>query len=166
MRRTLFIVVKCVITGALLYLVLARTDFSAIAARLGQLNIAWLLAAVSLAMIQLLIIAVRWQWIAILCRGSLTLRNSIRYEWIAAFFNQVLPSTVGGDAVRTWMFARSGAGWVKATYSVALDRFVGVLVIALLVVACFPWSLKLIVDGTGRITLLAIGLGSLGAATA
>ena len=73
----------------------------------------------------------------------------------------MLPSTVGGDAVRIWLFARDGAGWSKATYSVLLDRFIGVLALAVLVVICLPWSLALIRDPVGRTVLLVIGFGSI-----
>ena len=85
---------------------------------------------------------------------------------IAAFFNQVLPSTVGGDAARIVLAARAGNGWRKATYSVLLDRFVGVLALATIVTAGLYWSFGLISDPIGRLVLLAIGLGSLAAAGA
>jgi hypothetical protein len=29
----------------------------------------------------------------------------------------MLPSTVGGDGVRIWLFARNSGGWTSATYS-------------------------------------------------
>ena len=55
----------------------------------------------------------------------------MRYGFIAGFFNQTLPSTVGGDAVRIWLLGRDQGGWRIATYSVLIDRMVGVLVLAL-----------------------------------
>ena len=48
--------------------------------------------------------------------------------------------------MRIWLFARDGAGWAKATHSVLLDRFVGVLALAIMVIACLPWTLVLIKD--------------------
>jgi uncharacterized membrane protein YbhN (UPF0104 family) len=83
--------------------------------------------------------------------------------FVAAFFNQTLPSSVGGDAVRIWMLARDNGGWKSATYSVLIDRMVGVLVLALLVIACLPWSFTLISNVAGRIALLLVGFGSIGA---
>jgi hypothetical protein len=82
---------------------------------------------------------------------------------IAMFFGQVLPSTVGGDAARIWLVARSGAGWRAASYSVLIDRFFGVLALAAVVMAGLYWSFALIVNPLGRLVLLAIGLGSLAA---
>ena len=78
--------------------------------------------------------------------------------------NQVLPSTVGGDGARIWLFARQGAGWATATYSVLIDRIAGVFVLALIVVACLPWTFSLIHDSIARVVLLVIGFGAIAGA--
>ena len=91
------------------------------------------------------------------------LRARLRYGFIAGFFNQTLPSTVGGDAVRIWLLGRDQGGWRVATYSVLIDRMVGVLVLASLVIVCLPWSFALIGNAAGRTALLLVGFGSIGA---
>jgi len=78
--------------------------------------------------------------------------------------NQVLPSTVGGDGARIWLFARQGAGWATATYSVLIDRIAGVFVLALIVVTCLPWTFSLIHDSIARVVLLVIGFGAIAGA--
>src|SRR5205085_10250944 len=100
------------------------------------------------------------------CGAELSLPSAAGFSLIAVFFNQVLPSTVGGDAMRVWLLARDGAGWSKATYSVLLDRFIGVLTLALIVLAGLPWSLELIANPAGRAALILIGAGCLGGAAA
>ena len=45
-----------------------------------------------------------------------------------------------------------------ATYSVLIDRIVGVFALALIVIACLPWTFELIHDPTARTVLLMIGL--------
>jgi glycosyltransferase 2 family protein len=89
------------------------------------------------------------------------LATALRYSFIGQFFSQVLPSTVGGDAVRIWLLARGGAGWPIATYSVLIDRVVGVSVLAILVVACLPWTFIMIHDPIARAALALIGVGAL-----
>ena len=164
MRQIVAVVAKVGISAALLYLALGRTDFSVIGARLNQLNVLWLTAAVAVAALQILLGAIRWRRIAHQCEAPLEPPRAFRFMLIATFFNQVLPSTIGGDAVRMWLFAREGAGWSKATYSVLLDRFIGVLMLAVLVAVCLPWSLELVTNPIGRIALLLIGFGSIGGA--
>src|SRR2546430_2092721 len=47
---------------------------------------------------------------------------------VGLFFNQVLPSGVGGDAVRAWRCHRLGIGVAAAIRSLVLDRVSGYLV--------------------------------------
>lgn len=163
MRQFALIAVKFAVSAALLYFATSRIDLSAIADRLNQLDPSWLLAAVAIGILQIGLGAIRWQQIALLCGAALPLRQAVRFNMIAAFFSQVLPSTVGGDAARILLLARTGAGWRIATYSVLLDRFVGLLTLAALVTAGLYWSFGRIEIPVGRIALLSIGLGSLAA---
>ena len=80
---------------------------------------------------------------------------------IGAFFNQTLPSSVGGDAMRIWLVGKQ-ANWRVASYSVLLDRVIGLVALASVVVVCLPWTFALVRDPIGRMALLVVGLGSLG----
>ncbi len=166
MRQFVAFALKAVISGALLYVAIGRSNFDLISDRLNRINVAWIVAAIAIAVLQLALVSLRWRRIALHCGAPLTFATGFRFNLIATFFNQVLPSTVGGDAVRIWLFAREHAGWSQATYSVLLDRLIGVLSLALLVVAGLPWALRLITNPVGRLVLLLIGFGSIGAIVA
>jgi len=157
---------RAAISLGLLYFALSGVNTAAIGARLADLKPVWLAAGIALAVVQLALLAPRWQRIAKACGTELPIGRALQLSLIAAFFNQVLPSSVGGDAIRIWLFARDGAGWARATHSVLLDRFIGVVGLAIVVVLCLPWSLTLVKDPIGRMALLAIGFGSIGAALA
>jgi uncharacterized membrane protein YbhN (UPF0104 family) len=77
------------------------------------------------------------------------------------FFNQTLPSSIGGDAVRLWLVARAGSGWRAATYSIFVDRAIGLIALAILVVASLPWSYRLITNPEGRSALLLVDFAAL-----
>jgi hypothetical protein len=111
--------------------------------------------------VQTLLLALRWREIIAICGASLQLTTALRYSFIGIFFSQVLPSTVGGDAARIWLMARGGAGWSMASYSVLIDRVVGVTALAVLVIACLPWTLDLVHDPVARAALVLIGSGTL-----
>ena len=164
MRRILSFSFKAALSVTLLYFALAGIDPTALGERLQSLKFGWMLVTMVLAFMQLFLLAARWRKIAGACGAQLPLGRAFQLSLIAAFFNQVLPSTVGGDGMRIWLFARDGTGWAKATYSVLLDRFVGVLALAIMIIACLPWTLVLIKDPIGRATLLVIGAGSIGGA--
>ena len=161
MRQLALIAVKFAISAILLYFALSRINVSTIGERLTHLDLSWVLAAAAIALLQTALVAIRWQRICLVCGTALPLRQAIRFNFVASFFSQVLPSTVGGDAARIWLLGRMGAGWRKASYSVLLDRFFGLMALTALVTAGLYWSFALIENPVGRIVLVAIGGGSL-----
>lgn len=165
MRRLVAFAVKAAISASLLYFALDRVNWSNIGQRLHDVDMVWFVFAIAIIFIQVVVFALRWRLIALQCGAALSPAHAIRFSLISIFFNQTLPSTVGGDAVRIWLFARDGAGWKAATYSVLVDRAIGLLALALLVAACLPFTLALVQNPVGRIALIAIAAGSLGATT-
>jgi len=167
MRNLFTFALKALVSGVLLYFAFAHVKFDLIGQQLDHVRYIWLTAAVLIFIAQTTLGALRWQRIVQQCNAPDTppfaVSSALRYTYIAAFFNQTLPSTVGGDAVRLWLLARDHGGWRTATYSVLIDRLTGVLVLAILVILCLPWSFALISDITGRIALLIVGFGSIGA---
>jgi glycosyltransferase 2 family protein len=166
MRRFFSFAARAVISIVLLYLALERVNWSVIAKRLHDVEAGWFLVAIAAIFIQAMLVALRWRLIAAQCGAALPAGRAARFSLISIFFNQTLPSTIGGDAVRIWLFAREGAGWKSATYSVLADRAIGLLALALLVVVCLPWTLALVQHPVGRIALVLIAAGSLGATAA
>ena len=164
MRRLLSFLVKAAVSALLLYLSLRRVDLSSVGQRLSGLDLRWIAFILFILCAQMPLGALRWQEIVASCGSRLPLAKALRYSFIGQFFSQVLPSTVGGDAVRIWLLARGGAGWPVAIYSVLIDRVVGVAVLAILVVGCLPWTLNLVHDPVARAALAVIGFGALAAA--
>src|SRR5687767_9659599 len=140
MRQWALFALKFAVSAALLYLATRRIQIDTIGERLNQLVPGWLVLAIAIGLLQTGLGAVRWQRIASLCGAAMPQSQAVRFGMIAAFFNQVLPSTVGGDAARIVLAARAGNGWRKATYSVLLDRFIGLLALAMIVTAGLYWS--------------------------
>jgi uncharacterized protein (TIRG00374 family) len=159
MRRALSLLAKATISILLLYLSLHSVDVGTLGARLSRFESGWVVLALFLLTVQVVLLAVRWRNISAACGANLPFILALQISFIATFFNQVLPSTVGGDSVRIWLFARKGAGWASAIYSVLIDRIAGVFVLALIVIACLPLTFSLIHDPIARAVLLVIGVG-------
>jgi glycosyltransferase 2 family protein len=161
MRRLLLLSARILVSLALLYLALRGINFAAIEARLSQINIGWIALAVLVTIGQIFIGALRWREISNLCQAPLTDLQAFRYNMIGAFFNQTLPSSIGGDAVRLWLVHRTGAGWRAATYSILTDRAVGLIALALIIVASLPWSYGMIANSNGRFALVFVDFAAL-----
>jgi len=165
MRRALLLFIKAAISILLLYFSLRWGNVSALGERLGRFQPAWIVLALGLLTTQIVLLAIRWRVITVASGAKLAFMPALQFSFIAAFFNQVLPSTVGGDGVRIWLLARRGAaGWARATYSVLTDRIVGVFALALVVIVCLPWTFNLVHDRIARTALLLIGFGAVAGA--
>ena len=161
MRALLTLTIRVLVSLALLYLALRGINFSAVQSRLSQINLGWIAIAILVTVFQIFLGALRWRVISGLCQAPLTDLPAFRYNMIGAFFNQTLPSSIGGDAVRLWLVSRTGAGWRSATYSILTDRAVGLIALALIIVASLPWSYGMIDDASGRLALVFVDFAAL-----
>jgi len=161
MRPFLLLSARILVSLALLYLALRGINFTAIQSRLSQINVGWIALAVLITVVQIFIGALRWREISELCHAPLTDLQAFRYNMIGAFFNQTLPSSIGGDAMRLWLVNRTGAGWRAATYSILTDRAVGLIALALMIVASLPWSYGMIGNSHGRLALVLVDFAAL-----
>jgi hypothetical protein len=93
--------------------------------------------AILVNLIQLFFGAMRWKEISALCNAPLGLTQALRYNMIGTFFNRT--RRLVATPVRLWLVKHTGAGWRAATYSVLVDRAIGPIALALLVVASLPW---------------------------
>jgi uncharacterized membrane protein YbhN (UPF0104 family) len=162
MRRILLSTAKILVSGALLYFSLRKVNLTDLASRLDLArSLGWIGLAIAVTFLQIFIGALRWREISTECDAPLTTRQAMRFNLIGTFFNQTLPSSIGGDAVRLWLVARGGAGWRAATYSIFVDRAIGLIALAVIIVASLPWSYSLIRDPDGRSALLLVDFAAL-----
>jgi uncharacterized membrane protein YbhN (UPF0104 family) len=132
-------VVKVLVTLALLAWLASKVDASAMIGRLGQSDLPLLIAGTAFLALQPLLGAARWQWIL---RGLGERHSSLavtQWTYVGMFFSQVLPASVGGDALRIWLACRAGSKLKPAVNSVVLDRVVMLLSLFMFIAACAPW---------------------------
>ena len=161
MRRILLSTIKIAISAALLYLALRKVNLSELASRINIASLGWIGMAIAVTFLQIFVGVLRWREIGAECGAPLATRQAMRFNLIGTFFNQTLPSSIGGDAVRLWLVARGGAGWRAATYSIFVDRAIGLIALAIIIVASLPWSYSLISDPHGRSALLFVDFAAL-----
>lgn len=159
MRRWILLALKLGISGGLLYWAFRSVDLRAVAGHLARLDAFWVAAGLAALLLQIAIAGQRWSWIAARLGAALSAVRAARYTLVGTFFNQALPSTVGGDAMRVWLLGRADRQWKRAVYSVIVDRAAGVGFLAVIVAACLPWSLDLIAAHEGRAAVMLIGVG-------
>jgi uncharacterized membrane protein YbhN (UPF0104 family) len=161
MRQILLSALKILISVALLFFALRKVNLSDLASRIDIASLGWIGLAIAVTFLQIFVGALRWCEISAECGAPLAPRLATRFNLIGTFFNQTLPSAIGGDAVRLWLVARGGAGWRAATYSIFVDRAIGLIALAIIIVASLPWSYNLIRDPDGRSALLLVDFAAL-----
>jgi uncharacterized membrane protein YbhN (UPF0104 family) len=161
MRRILLSTIKILISAALLYLALRKANFADLASRINVASLGWIGLAIAVSFFQIFVGVLRWCEVSAACGAPLATKQAMRFNVIGTFFNQTLPSSIGGDAVRLWLVARAGAGWRAATYSIFVDRAIGLIALAIIIVASLPWSYTLIGDPDGRSALLLVDFAAL-----
>src|SRR6516162_7424678 len=161
MRQILSSIVKILISVALLYLALRKVNLADLASRLNVTSLGWIVLAIGVTLLQIFLGVLRWREVSAECHAPLETMTALRFNLIGTFFNQTLPSSIGGDAVRLWLVARGGAGWRAATYSIFVDRAIGLIALAVIIVATLPWSYNLIGNAYGRYALLLVDFAAL-----
>jgi uncharacterized protein (TIRG00374 family) len=132
MKKYLFFFVRCLVSIALIWILLSRTEFSAVFASLKSALPFWLLLSFITLGIGKILTSYRWR-ILLKAQGiDISIWFLIASVYVGQFFNSFLPTTVGGDAVRVYDTATQSKETTKSVVSVFADRLIGVFALALL----------------------------------
>src|SRR5687767_10542911 len=148
-RAILLPCVKAGISIALLAVLFSRVDMGRLWAAARGASTAWLAAA--LALYGVMVIASAWRWGLLLTAQDVRLpfRTLTSSFLVATFFNNFLPSNIGGDVVRVADTAPAAGSKTLATTIVLLDRGIGLL--GLVLIAAIGASAGLEPDEVGPI---------------
>lgn len=137
---------------------------------LERFKLPFLFFALCVLAVQALVITLRWKIILFHLDLSYSFSNLLRYFWSGSFFNQALPSSIGGDALRGYYIYKDGAKPKDAVLSVLIDRLFGVTGLTILVILMFPSlltqegfvdlknSIFIVIFGTSIIVVTAFSL--------
>ncbi len=129
---------KALVTVVLFTLVVRAVDMQQVWTRVEALSAPIMLPLMLVMVGQTLVATARWR----LVMAGLGIAMGFAKAWllllIGLFFNQSLPSTVGGDVVRIWRVHREGHGLGKSANVVLVDRAMAVVGLLILVVPALP----------------------------
>jgi uncharacterized protein (TIRG00374 family) len=121
------LLIKVVVSGGLLWLLLSRVDLGRLWQTARTASPAWLAGALGLYLLMCVISA--WRWRVLLRAQSIDMRlGTLTASFlVATFFNNFLPSNIGGDVIRIGDTARAAGSKTLAATVVLLDRGIGLL---------------------------------------
>ncbi len=156
---------KFAVTLGLLGLLAAKVDLKAVGERIGLIGVGPFVLSVLVVLGLSVLVSLRWQLILTRMHSPLGFGESWRIVMTGQFFNQILPSGMGGDAVRVWLLGRRAVRLRTAFLSVAADRIFALAAVVLCMFGSLPllhspavWPVVLLtLAGTaGILVLLAI----------
>ncbi|HYT67735.1 MAG TPA: lysylphosphatidylglycerol synthase transmembrane domain-containing protein [Vicinamibacterales bacterium] len=154
--------VKAIVSIGLLWLLFSRVDLSRLWSVARQASPAWLVTALLLYLAMVLASAVRW--------GVLLRAQHVRLPFafltqsflVATFFNNFLPSNIGGDVIRITDTAKPAGSKTLATTVVLIDRGIGLLGLALMAATGASLMQRMAVGPVGpRMLWAGFGLGAI-----
>lgn len=159
-------IIKFIITAVMFYFLFQYVDFENLIEILAKSHGGTILIALLFQFASTYLAAYRWRLIMRLLVFNERVSYYVKSYFKASFFNQVLPSSIGGDAVRIIDLTQKGYDKKDSFYGVFVDRLVGLvglLVLNLLATIIFfgtfdrDFSLLIIIitlGGIGGFTLL------------
>lgn len=158
-------IIKLLITIAIFYFLFRNINFVEFSKIILNSHGGWILVALIMQLTSTYLAAYRWFKISQLLVFKEKLSFYVQSYFKGTFFNQVLPSSIGGDAVRIIDLTRKEYDKKDAFYVVFVDRvvgLVGLLVLNLLATIIFfgafdeKFSLLIIFIALGGITGFAL----------
>ena len=158
---SLKIVLKIAISLTLIAIVLHALDVTDLVLHFAKIDAVTILLVISIALSVALLHAARWLAVIKASGVKFTFKNALQLVLIGHFFNQTLPSSVGGDAVRIWCAYRAGLNFGIAASTVIVDRAFTLFSLLLLTAAGLPWLFEIVTDPAARWALSAVLFGGI-----
>jgi glycosyltransferase 2 family protein len=150
---------KALTTGLIVWILLQQIGLEAVLRQLSYVDPGSLVLATALSLMLAVFAGLRWYGIIQTTGHHLPRFKVLQITMIGSFFNQLLPSAMGGDLARIPYAQRAGLPLHPAVHSVVLDRIVAFVALILLVVVCLPASFSVLPDLRARWALTTIAAG-------
>tara|TARA_B100000315_G_scaffold254609_1_gene296043 strand:+ start:2140 stop:3090 length:951 start_codon:yes stop_codon:yes gene_type:complete len=149
---------KFVISALLIWLIAANFEIGSAAERLTEIEYFYLLGVFVVYVVLLVNNTARWQVVLNAIHAHLPFWVAAKILYISMFFNQTLPSAIGGDAFRMFLARKAGVDLKGAINGVMLERAATVTGLIGLVVATQPFLLARIGDNPVKYAFPALAV--------
>ena len=136
-NRYISYLLRFVVAGGALYLVFRGEDLRQVAKVLLGLNLWIFAAALGIYVLSQLIFVVRWSLLLKVQSIEIGFWPALRLHYLGLFYNNCLPSAVGGDLLRAWYVTKHTDKKVESVLSVFVDRVIGLAGILIMAFFCY-----------------------------
>ena len=151
-KKLLIFALKFIVSTVLIWFIVSNfeLELELVKARLEEIQYTYIFWAFAVLGVQIFNNSVRWMIVLNAIHADLHLKIIIKIMYIAAFFNQTLPSSIGGDGFRIFLSRKAGIDVKSAITGVMLERIATVTGLVLLVAASQPFLLARVGDNAAK----------------
>lgn len=155
------LLIRILVTLSIFLLILRSINIQQIWVTLKQVKLDLLIVALVVQFGSTTVSAYRWQ----LIMNNLHFNQTFSFYWHsyfkAMFFNQGLPTSIGGDAVRVLDMASQGFRKRDALYGIILDRVSGLAALMVLNLLAYIFNPDLLPVQVYHVTLALVAIGTI-----
>src|SRR5437588_4953517 len=126
-RHYTALALKIAVSSILLAILFSKIDAARLADTAKRASVAWLAAALGIYAVNVFASVWRWRLLLDAQEIDVSTRTLIGSFLVALFFNNFLPSNIGGDVIRIRDTARPAGSKTLATIVVLTDRAIGLM---------------------------------------
>ena len=162
LRRRGGLLLRILISTALLAVVLAYADVGAVVDALRDADWSWFVVAVAVMAVAAVVGALRWRVLLHEAGVDVSVLRAVKTFAGALVLNNALPTAVGGDAVRTWFVGKESGKLVRAATATIVDKLTALFCLYAVAWAAFAVDRGAVPSSVVR-ALMWLTIGLLGA---
>ncbi|UCG56666.1 MAG: flippase-like domain-containing protein [Phycisphaerales bacterium] len=131
------LVARTVVAVIALLWVFRGQDWRQLGKILAELNVGYFALSLGVFAAGQVLIGLRW-WLLLRAQSVVvSLGTVVRLHFLGLFYNNLMPSSIGGDLLRAWYVAKHTDKKLEAALSVVVDRVIGFLGMVLIALVCY-----------------------------
>lgn len=143
-KKHITFILRIIVSVSLLGYLLFTSDIEKLFSLLGQLNYFYFSLAIFITILGLMISALKWKFLLGLYDHHISYTKLLSIYWTALFFNNFLPSTIGGDVYRITALTKISKSRFYSLLTVFLDRFTGAIALTSITMVALTITYKLL----------------------
>ncbi|MFO7891306.1 MAG: lysylphosphatidylglycerol synthase transmembrane domain-containing protein [bacterium] len=137
-KKSLHTLLKLIISFALIVFLIKRIGISSIIEVISSVSLVWIGLALCIFLVSHCIGSYQWWLLLQAEKIKINFFNALKFYFVGLFFNNFLPSSLGGDLFRMFDINKFSSKGTSAVFSVIIDRFMGFFVLSCFAVLAFP----------------------------
>lgn len=156
-KKMILMALKLLVTGASVYWLLTLTDLRVAWQSITAVPVLIIFLAVCIMLAGFVVGSFRWWLLLRHAASTIRYRKILPSYYLGIFFNNILPTTMGGDVIRTLHLSLRGISPKALIGSTIIDRVIGLFTILALGFVCIGLSSEIIVRKSDRLVLMGVG---------